>query len=123
MAESMEGERGNRALLRRMLKIAAPRQDVGALLAELRERVTEELDYRREARNQQMFARYYAGHPTIHVPGIVAELSTQPDATSDPSVGAPVAEPATWPHPDRALAAGPTPPPGSRGPYEARPLS
>src|SRR5260370_20554487 len=83
MAESMEGERGNRALLRRMLKIAAPRQDVGALLAELRERVTEELDYRREARNQQMFARFYAGHPTIGVPGIVASLSTRRVVTSD----------------------------------------
>src|SRR6185312_4149275 len=57
IAETIAADLGNVALLRRMLKITAPRQDVDALLAELRERVTEELDYRREARNQQMFAR------------------------------------------------------------------
>ena len=63
IAETIEADLGNVALLRRMLKITAPRQDVDALLAELRERVTEELDYRREARNQQMFARYYRRPP------------------------------------------------------------
>ena len=68
IAETIEADLGNVALLRRMLKITAPSQDVDALLAELRERVIEELDYRREARNQQMFACYYQGHPTIHVP-------------------------------------------------------
>ena len=61
IAETIEADLGNVALLRRMLKITAPSQDVDALLAELWERVTEELDYRREARNQQMFARYYRG--------------------------------------------------------------
>ena len=68
IAETIEADLGNVALLRRMLKITAPRQDVDALLAELRERVTEELDYRREARNQQMFARYYAGPPHHRCP-------------------------------------------------------
>src|SRR5437899_1154865 len=53
IAETIEADLGNVGLLRRMLKITAPMQDVDALLAELRERVTEELDYRREARNQQ----------------------------------------------------------------------
>jgi hypothetical protein len=69
IAETIEADLSNVALLRRMLKITAPSQDVDALLAELRERITEELDYRAEARNQQLFARYYEGHPTIHVPG------------------------------------------------------
>ena len=88
IAETIEADLGNVALLRRMLKITAPRQDVDALLAELRERVIEELDYRREARNQQMFARYYAGDPTIGVPGIVAGLSTRRLVTSDLADGA-----------------------------------
>ena len=39
-----------------------------ALVDELRDRVLEELDYRREADNQQLFAEYYDGHPTIRVP-------------------------------------------------------
>ena len=105
IAETIEADLGNVALLRRMLKITAPMQDVDALLAELRERVTEELDYRREARNQQMFARYYAGHPTIHVPGIVAELSTRRVVTSELADGARFAELAGWSQAERDLAA------------------
>ena len=105
IAETIEADLGNVALLRRMLKITAPMQDVDALLAELRERVTEELDYRREARNQQMFARYYAGHPTICVPGIVPELSTRRVVTSDLADGARFAELLTWPQAERDLAA------------------
>jgi predicted unusual protein kinase regulating ubiquinone biosynthesis (AarF/ABC1/UbiB family) len=105
IAETIEADLGNVALLRRMLKITAPSQDVDGLLAELRDRVTEELDYRREARNQQMFARYYAGHPTISVPGIVGELSTRRVVTSELADGARFAELAGWPQAERDLAA------------------
>jgi predicted unusual protein kinase regulating ubiquinone biosynthesis (AarF/ABC1/UbiB family) len=105
IAETIEADLGNVALLRRMLKITAPSQDVDALLAELRERVTEELDYRREARNQQMFARFYEGHPTIGIPGIVAELSTRRVVTSELADGARFAELATWSQAERDLAA------------------
>ena len=105
IAETIEADLGNVALLRRMLKITAPSQDVDALLAELRERVTEELDYRREARNQQMFARFYGGHPTIFVPSIVGELSTRRVVTSELAEGARFAELASWPQAERDLAA------------------
>ncbi len=105
IAETIEADLGNVALLRRMLKITAPSQDVDALLAELRERITEELDYRREARNQRMFARYYDGHPTIYVPGIVGELSTRRVVTSELADGARFAELAGWSQAERDLAA------------------
>jgi predicted unusual protein kinase regulating ubiquinone biosynthesis (AarF/ABC1/UbiB family) len=105
IAETIEADLGNVALLRRMLKITAPSQDVESLLAELRERVTEELDYRREARNQQMFADYYRGHPTIAVPAIVGELSTRRVVTSELADGARFAELAGWPQAERDLAA------------------
>ena len=105
IAETIEADLGNVALLRRMLRIVAPRQDVGALLAELRERITEELDYRREASNQQLFADYYRGHPTIHVPDIVPELSTRRVVTSELADGARFAELATWSQAERDLAA------------------
>ena len=36
-----------------------------ALIGELRDRVLEELDYRREASNQRTVAAHFAGHPTI----------------------------------------------------------
>ena len=105
IAETIEADLGNVALLRRMLKISAPQQDVDALLAELRERITEELDYGREARNQQLFARFYQGHPTIHVPGVVEELSTRRVITSDLADGARFAELASWSQAERDLAA------------------
>jgi len=104
IAETIEADLGNVALLRRMLKISAPSQDVDGLLAELRERITEELDYRAEARNQQLFARYYQGHPTIHVPEIIEELSTRRLVTSDLADGARFAELATWSQAERDLA-------------------
>ena len=105
IAETIAADLGNVALLRRMLRVAAPNQDVDALIGELRERVLEELDYRREADNQRMFAAYYDGHPTIHVPRIVDELSTRRVVTSELADGARFAELATWSQAERDLAA------------------
>jgi predicted unusual protein kinase regulating ubiquinone biosynthesis (AarF/ABC1/UbiB family) len=105
IAETIAADLGNVALLRRMLRITAPSQDVDALLGELRDRVLEELDYRREAENQRQFAAYYEGHPTILIPGIVDELSTRRVVTSELADGARFAELATWPQAERDLAA------------------
>ena len=105
IAETIAADLRNVALLRRMLRITAPAQDVDALLTELRDRVVEELDYRREAANQRLLAAYYEGHPTIHVPGIISELSTRRMVTSELSGGARFAELASWPQQERDLAA------------------
>jgi predicted unusual protein kinase regulating ubiquinone biosynthesis (AarF/ABC1/UbiB family) len=105
IAETMAADLRNVALLRRMLRITAPSQDVDALIAELRDRVLEELDYRREAKNQQLLAAYYQGHPTIHIPAIVGELSTRRVVTSELADGARFAELAQWPQSERDLAA------------------
>jgi predicted unusual protein kinase regulating ubiquinone biosynthesis (AarF/ABC1/UbiB family) len=104
IAETIAADLGNVALLRRMLRIAAPAQDVDALLSELRDRITEELDYRREAANQRLMAACYDGHPTIHIPGVVSELSTRKVLTSELSGGARFAEAAAWPQHERDLA-------------------
>jgi predicted unusual protein kinase regulating ubiquinone biosynthesis (AarF/ABC1/UbiB family) len=104
IAESMAADLDNVALLRRMLKVTAPSQDVNALVTELRDRVLEELDYRQEAENQQLFAAYYAGHPTIRVPAIVSELSARRVVTSELSAGARFAELTTWSQEERDLA-------------------
>jgi predicted unusual protein kinase regulating ubiquinone biosynthesis (AarF/ABC1/UbiB family) len=105
IAETIAADLGNVALLRRMLRITAPSQDVDALLAELRDRVLEELDYRREADNQRLFAAYYEGHPTILIPGIVDELSTRRVVTSELADGARFADLASWSQAERDLAA------------------
>lgn len=54
-----------------------PELDTGALADELAARMTEELDYRIEARNTAYLAERYAGHPFIRIPEVVAELSGQ----------------------------------------------
>jgi predicted unusual protein kinase regulating ubiquinone biosynthesis (AarF/ABC1/UbiB family) len=105
IAETIAADLRNVALLRRMLRITAPAQDVDALLAELRERVAEELDYRREAASQRRFAAYYEGHPTIHVPRIVGDLSTRRVVTSELAEGARFAELSGWSQQERDLAA------------------
>jgi predicted unusual protein kinase regulating ubiquinone biosynthesis (AarF/ABC1/UbiB family) len=105
IAEMMAADLRNVALLRRILRLTAPAQDVDALLTELRDRVLEELDYRREAASQQRFAAYYRDHPTIHVPPIISELSTRRVLTTELSDGARFAELASWPQRERYLAA------------------
>jgi len=105
IAETMAADLGNVSLLRRMLRVTAPSQDVDALVAELRDRVLEELDYRREADNQRLVAAYYHGHPTIHIPRIIGELSGRRMVTSELSDGARFAELAGWSQEERDLAA------------------
>jgi predicted unusual protein kinase regulating ubiquinone biosynthesis (AarF/ABC1/UbiB family) len=105
IAETIAADLGNVALLRRMLRITAPAQDVDALIEELRDRVLEELDYRREAENQRLVAAYYDGHPTIGVPKIIDELSTRRVVTSELADGARFAELAQWSQHERDLAA------------------
>jgi predicted unusual protein kinase regulating ubiquinone biosynthesis (AarF/ABC1/UbiB family) len=105
IAETIAADLGNVALLRSLLRVAAPNQDVNALIAELRERIAEELDYQREADNQRMFAAYYDGHPTIEVPKIVDGLCTARVITSELATGARFAELLTWPQQEKDLAA------------------
>jgi predicted unusual protein kinase regulating ubiquinone biosynthesis (AarF/ABC1/UbiB family) len=104
IAETIEADLGNVGLLRKMIRIMAPSQDVAGLLAELRERITEELDYTLEARNQQLFASYYEGHPTIHVPSVLPEYSTRRVVTSELADGARFAELVGWSQAERDLA-------------------
>jgi predicted unusual protein kinase regulating ubiquinone biosynthesis (AarF/ABC1/UbiB family) len=104
IAETMAADLDNVALLRRMLRITAPSQDVDGLISELRARVLEELDYRREADNQRLLHDYFDGHPTISVPAIVPELSTRRVVTSELVTGARFAELADWSQEERDLA-------------------
>ena len=55
-----------------MFRIIQPGMDIKPLLAELRDRITEELDYALEAEAQRAFAAAYADDPEIFVPRVVA---------------------------------------------------
>jgi predicted unusual protein kinase regulating ubiquinone biosynthesis (AarF/ABC1/UbiB family) len=55
-----------------MFRAIQPGLDIKPLLTELRERITEELDYELEAESQRIFAAAYAGDPEIFIPEVVA---------------------------------------------------
>jgi len=63
------------ARVARMFQLLTPGLDIKPLLAELKDRVAEELDYELEASSQRAFAAAYAGNPDIYVPGVVAGAS------------------------------------------------
>ncbi len=77
VAEAVETDLRNAMLLLPLVKRLAPSLDVKALATELRERITEELDYELEAQNQRRIGRLRRGHPFISVPAVNTELSTR----------------------------------------------
>jgi predicted unusual protein kinase regulating ubiquinone biosynthesis (AarF/ABC1/UbiB family) len=105
IAETIAADLGNVALIRSLLKMAVPSQDVTALIEELRERISEELDYVREAENQRRFAAHFDGHPTARVPKIIDELSTARVLTSELAAGARFGEMLHWSQEEKDLAA------------------
>lgn len=59
----------------------------GELVAELRDRILEECDYRTEADNQRFFAELLSDHPRAWVPEVIAERSSQRVLTSEKIAG------------------------------------
>jgi predicted unusual protein kinase regulating ubiquinone biosynthesis (AarF/ABC1/UbiB family) len=61
--------------------------DLRGAAREMSVRITEELDYRLEAANQAEFAEIYRGHPFIHIPEVIGELSTRRVLTQELVLG------------------------------------
>lgn len=102
--EAIRGDLDNAGLLFTAMKAMFPGLDPAPLVAELRERIVEELDYRLEASNQRLFADTYRDHPFIHVPEVVDELSTQRVLTTELASGVRFDELLTWSQAERDLA-------------------
>jgi predicted unusual protein kinase regulating ubiquinone biosynthesis (AarF/ABC1/UbiB family) len=66
--------------------------------------LSEELDYRLEAVNQQKFADAFADHPFIHAPSVRADLSAGRVLTTELVSGARYDEVQRWPQEERDLA-------------------
>ena len=105
IARTITSDVRNVALLRRVAAAAFPGLDTRSLVDELGERLREEVDYLLEADNQELFARYYEGHPVIHVPHVVSELSTARVLTSELVVGASFEDVLGWNQRERNMAA------------------
>ena len=74
VAAAVRSDLQNLGLLMRVAKRIAPGMDAKAMTAELRERLSDELDYEHEAQAQRAFARAWRGHPFVFVPDVVTSL-------------------------------------------------
>ena len=75
IANAVRADVQNLGLLLRLAKTLAPGMDPKAMAQEIRERLTEELDYEIEAQTHRAFARTWRGHPFVVIPEVVTELS------------------------------------------------
>lgn len=77
VAEAVETDMRNAMMLLPLVKRLAPGLDARPLFSELRERVSEELDYELEAQHQRRVERMLRGHPFMFVPRVDTALSTR----------------------------------------------
>src|SRR5438874_2027776 len=105
IADAVEADLANLDLARMVMPFFWRSLDATAVTEEIRARLNEELDYVKEAANQRLFASWYEGHPFIHVPGVVDELSTRRVLTTDLACGARFGDLERWSQEERDLAA------------------
>ena len=77
IARAVRSDLQNLGLILRVAKMMAPGMDPKAMAEEIRERLTEELDYELEAQTHRAFARTWRGHPFVVIPEVVTSLSSE----------------------------------------------
>jgi predicted unusual protein kinase regulating ubiquinone biosynthesis (AarF/ABC1/UbiB family) len=77
VAEAVRSDLQNLGLLLRVLKRLAPGMDAKAVSAEIKERLSDELDYEQEAQAQRAIARQWRGHPFVVIPDVITSLSRE----------------------------------------------
>ncbi len=92
IAEAIQADLKNLRLALKLLDVIAPGINTGAIADEIRERISEEIDYELEATNQRSMARAYRGHPFVVVPDVVLDLCRERVIVSDFIVGQRFAE-------------------------------
>ena len=83
VAEAVEIDLRNLHLILRLVKRMAPGLDAKAVGGEVRERISEELDYELEAQNHRALERAFRGHPFAVVPRVHTALSARRVLTTD----------------------------------------
>ncbi|MGZ8649902.1 MAG: ABC1 kinase family protein [Solirubrobacteraceae bacterium] len=77
VAAAAEADLRNLGLVGPVLARLAPDLDAAAVLAEIRERISDELDYEMEAQHQRRLARLLRGHPHVRVPRVHTDVSAR----------------------------------------------
>jgi predicted unusual protein kinase regulating ubiquinone biosynthesis (AarF/ABC1/UbiB family) len=103
VADAIESDLRNTDLLGMFLRQSFSSLDPSEMVAEIKERLTEELDYTRERDNQQRFVDFYRGHPFIKVPEVVHPLCTRRVLTTELAIGSTWSEALTWDQQQRDL--------------------
>jgi predicted unusual protein kinase regulating ubiquinone biosynthesis (AarF/ABC1/UbiB family) len=91
IATAVRSDIKNLRLLVRPAQAMIPGIDLRAIIAEVQERVLDELDYEQEAQNHRAFARHYQGHPFIRVPDVHTDLCSDTVLVTDWLQGRPLA--------------------------------
>ncbi len=103
--EAIESDLRNADMLGTLLKQGFGGLEPDEMVAEIKERIVEELDYELEARNQQEFVEFYRDHPFIHVPAVYPDWSTRRVLTTELVDGHTWDEVLRWDQHQRDLAA------------------
>jgi predicted unusual protein kinase regulating ubiquinone biosynthesis (AarF/ABC1/UbiB family) len=100
--EIVRADLQNLGLILRLLARISPGLDTAEVAQEIRDRISEELDYELEAQNHRALAREYRGHPFIVVPPVVTELCRERVIVSEYVEGRRFAEVQGLPEPERS---------------------
>jgi predicted unusual protein kinase regulating ubiquinone biosynthesis (AarF/ABC1/UbiB family) len=101
IAEAIHADMQNLRLGLKLLNVIAPGIDTGPIAEEIRERISEELDYELEAANHKAMARAYRGHPFIVVPDVVTSVCRERVIVSELVDGQRFAAAREFPAPER----------------------
>jgi predicted unusual protein kinase regulating ubiquinone biosynthesis (AarF/ABC1/UbiB family) len=104
VAEAIDADLRTADLLGTLLAFGFKSLNPEDMVAEIKDRLREELDYKKEAENQQLFADFYKGHPFIHVPEVLHDYSTSRILMTELVSGSSFAELLTWPQEERDMA-------------------
>jgi predicted unusual protein kinase regulating ubiquinone biosynthesis (AarF/ABC1/UbiB family) len=99
--EAVRSDLKNISALTKLSVAIAPNLDPKEVANEVRDRVLEELDYRREAANQTKFAELFDGHPFIVVPKVYPEYCHTRVITQGFVVGTSLLEAYGYPQADK----------------------
>jgi predicted unusual protein kinase regulating ubiquinone biosynthesis (AarF/ABC1/UbiB family) len=101
VAEAIDADIRTADLLGALLAFGFKSLNPEDMVAEIKDRLREELDYTLEAKNQQTFADFYRGHPFIHVPEVLHAYSTSRVLITELVGGSTFAEVLEWSQEER----------------------
>ena len=104
VAEAIDADLRTADLLGALLALGFRSLNPEDMVAEIKDRLREELDYSREAENQRLFAGFYRDHPFIHVPEVIDAFSTRRVLTTELVTGHSFDEVTAWSQEERDMA-------------------